>query len=147
MIRRIKRGGDSSVVRHLKRNGTVLTSLISEELGSTIGRNSSLENCLRSFQTIKERKCLDFSTDGSEQYNSLLTMRELRHTLNSSHGTAVGPDKIHYQFLQNLSKSARRLLLRMKPQLEATYMDLVVLAPCHVLELPPWSVRRPLVIL
>jgi kelch-like protein 2/3 len=61
------------------------------------------ETRLPSFLTIKERqerKLLDFSTDDSEQYNSLLTMRELKPALSSSHDTAVGPDKIHYQFLK-----------------------------------------------
>ena len=39
-------------------------------------------------------------------------MEELRRSLNRSRDTAVGPDKIHYQFLKHLSESSLRVLLR-----------------------------------
>ena len=39
-------------------------------------------------------------------------MQELRRSLNRSRDTAVGPDKIHYQFLKHLSESSLRVLLR-----------------------------------
>ena len=39
-------------------------------------------------------------------------MEELRRSLNRSRDIAVGPDKIHYQFLKHLSESSLRVLLR-----------------------------------
>ena len=38
-------------------------------------------------------------------------MEELCRSLNRSRDTAVGPDKIHYQFLKHLSESSLRVLL------------------------------------
>ena len=38
-------------------------------------------------------------------------MEELHHSLNRYHDTAVGPDKIHYQFLKHLPESSLRVLL------------------------------------
>ena len=77
MIRRIKqRWDDSSVVQHLKHNGTSLKE-ISEELAGTFAENSSLANCLPGFLAIKEcqvHKFLDFSSDGKEHSNVPFSM-------------------------------------------------------------------------
>ena len=118
MIRRIKQTGEhSSVVQHVRQNGTILTSLdeISEQLARSFARISSLPSCLSGFLAIKEcqeHELLDFSYDGSEHYNSLaFSMGELRFSLETSYDAAVGPDGIHFQFLKDLPRFGLRLLL------------------------------------
>ena len=83
----------------------------------TFAHNSSSDNCLPQFIPIKHRhenQKLKFCSEiyNNEEYNQLFTMEELRRSLNRSRDTAVGPDKIHYQFLKHLSESSLRVFLR-----------------------------------
>ena len=79
--------------------------------------HSSSDNCIPQFILIKhrhEKQKLKFWSEiyNNEEYNQLFTMEELRRSLNRSCNTAVGPDKMHYQFLKHLSESSLRVLLR-----------------------------------
>ena len=98
------------LIRRLKGKGL-------HTLAQTFANNSSTDNCLPQFIPIKhrhEKQKLKFCSEiyNNEEYNQLFTMEELRRSLNRSRDTAVGPDKIHYQFLKHLSESSLRVLLR-----------------------------------
>ena len=107
-------------VQHLKLSDTVLTTTdqIAQTLAQTFAHNSSSDNnCLPQFIPIKhrhEKQKLKFCWEiyNNEEYNQLFTMEELRRSLNGSRDTAVGPDKIHYQFVKHLPESSLRVLLR-----------------------------------
>ena len=116
-IRRIKgkRGGPS--LQHLDAGGTTLTNKkdIANLLASTLERNSSIEKLNPIFKTVKgqaERRPLDFSSDGSEEYNLPFTMYELREALRRSGDTAAGLDNVHYQFLKHLPDTCLNILLK-----------------------------------
>ena len=42
----------------------------------------------------------------------MFTLPELMEFIKKSHSTAVGPDKIHYEFLKQLSKKSMMYLLK-----------------------------------
>ena len=105
-------------VQHLKLSDTVLTTTdeIAQTLAETFAHRSSLDNCLPQFIPLKhrhEKQKLKFYSEihNNEDYNQLFSMEELHRSLNRSRDTAVGPDKIHYQFLKHLSESSLRVLL------------------------------------
>ena len=48
-----------------------------------------------------------------EEYNSLLTLRELKDSIKKmSHNSAVGPDEINYEFLKKLLEESLKFLLK-----------------------------------
>ena len=107
MIKKIKGKGESCKIQHIKENGSWLTCPqdIANKLAATFERNSSINNCCPTFQTFKacqEKNQLKFKSNNKENYNQLFTLEEIKRSLSKSHDTAVGPDKIHYQFLKNL---------------------------------------------
>ena len=117
-IRRIKgkKGGPS--LQHLHDDGgTPLTDkkAIANLLASTLEKNSSCHNLNPTFRKVKdneERKPIDFSSDGLENYNLPFTLMELKEALRKSGETAAGSDNIHYQLLKHLPESSLNILLR-----------------------------------
>lgn len=74
----------------------------------TFERNSSVETCHPEFQIIQihqEQILLHFLLGNMEPLTQPFTMVEILKALNCSNDTAVGLDKIHYQFLKHLSQS------------------------------------------
>ena len=99
LIRRLKGKGGGGNVQHLKLSDTVLTTTdeIAETLAQTFVHNSSSDNCLPPFIPIKHRHEKQKRKFCSEIYNN--------EKYNQHFTTAVGPDKIHYQFVKHLSES------------------------------------------
>jgi potassium voltage-gated channel Eag-related subfamily H protein 8 len=54
---------------------------------------------------------LIFKSKNLEEYNRPFSLDELRKSLDKAHGTACGPDDIHYQLLKHLAESALQVLL------------------------------------
>ena len=54
---------------------------------------------------------MNFTSDNSEDYNSLFNITELRIALERSNDTATGPDEVHYQFLKHLPDNSLLVLL------------------------------------
>ena len=55
-------------------------------------------------KTKAEKVKIKFQSKNTETYNQPFSVVELKESLNNAHNTAVGPDKIHYQFLKELPK-------------------------------------------
>jgi len=116
VIRKMKGIGNRFNIQHIKKQDIFQTKEIdiANTLAESFENNSSIENCLPEFQLIRtqqERKKLNFCSDNKEVYNQSFKMEELIHSLKCSHDTAVGPDKIHYQFLKHLPQSILSFLL------------------------------------
>ena len=117
MIRKIKGTNSSGGVKHLVKDGNILTDVrdIGNALAETISHNSSLDHYSPTFQRHKiksERNHLKFDSDNSENYNKLFIRRELTDALQASHDTAVGPDEIHYQIIKHLPDISLEALLQ-----------------------------------
>ena len=100
-----KRG--SSSIGHFRENGNLLTdkNQIANLLASNISQNFSTENDSPYFQkitTVKEKKCLNFSSDNQEDYTLPISLPELKHYLEESNDSATGLDEVHYQLLTHL---------------------------------------------
>ena len=54
---------------------------------------------------------MNFKSKNLEEYNRPFSLDELRNSLDKAHGTACGPDDIHYQLLRHLPESALQVLL------------------------------------
>ena len=108
MIQKIKGKNNKTNVHHLKNGHDILTSEedISNKLGQTFSKNSSTQNNHPEFQKQKEKTKLYFKSKNLEEYNRPFSLNELRKSLDKAHGTACGPDDIHYQLLKHLPESA-----------------------------------------
>ena len=53
-----------------------------------------------------EKHKLNFKSKNLEKYNNLLTLRELKDSIEKSHNSTVGPHKNHYEFLKKLSEES-----------------------------------------
>ena len=93
MVQKIKGKNNKTNVHHLKDGHDTLTSEqdISNKLGQIFSQNSSTQNYDPEFGGI---------------YNRPFSLDELRKSLDKAHGTACGPDDIHYQLLKHLPESA-----------------------------------------
>ena len=61
----------------------------------------------------KSRKFkIKFQSKNTESYNQPFSIAELKESLNKAHNAAVGPDKIHYQFLKELPEPSTHFLLQ-----------------------------------
>ena len=49
-------------------------------------------------------KNTSYKSSNSEAYNKLFNLPELIDSIRIFHSTAIGPDKIHYEFLKQLPK-------------------------------------------
>ena len=63
-------------------------------------------------KTITEKVKIKFQSKNIESYNQPFSRAELKESLNKAHNTAVGPDKIHYRFLKELSEPSTNFLLQ-----------------------------------
>ena len=54
---------------------------------------------------------LHFGSNNTEHYNLPFTLEELNTSIKRAHSTAVGPDKIHYDFLKHLPVKVLKVLL------------------------------------
>lgn len=120
-IRRIKGKNGGPSLQHLDAGGQPLTDKksIVNLLASTLEDISSVEKLNPVFKDYKdqsERCRLDFRSDGLEDYNVPFSMTELNEALKKSKDSAVGPDKIHYQFLKHLPDSCLNVLLNVYNQ-------------------------------
>ena len=107
MIRKINGKNSSLNVGHLHTDDDVITSKpdIADVLADTFAEKSSSCNystAFQKFQNSKEKIKLNFKSNNNEHYNKDLTLKALRKALKKYHGTAVGFDEIHYQFLKHL---------------------------------------------
>ena len=87
---------------------------IAEKLADTFQHHSSSANCLNAFKqrkTREEQKSLLFGSNNTEHYNLPFTLEELNTSIKRAHSTAVGPDKIHYDFLKHLPVKVLKVLL------------------------------------
>ena len=116
MVRKIQQKGGGPGIQHLRDGDRLLTmpDEIAKKLADAFEHNSSSNNCQPGFLPVKnreEQKRLNFKSQNREDYNRVFTLEELRLSLRKSHNTAVGPDKIHYEFLKNLPEGVQELLL------------------------------------
>jgi potassium voltage-gated channel Eag-related subfamily H protein 8 len=54
---------------------------------------------------------LDFTPENNECYSEPFTYDEMLQSLEKSHNTAVGPERIHYQLIKHLHGPAKECLL------------------------------------
>ena len=107
MIRMISGKNSSLNVGRLNVGDDVVTSKtdIADTLADTFAEKSSSSNysaAFQKFQSTKEKTKLNFKSNNNEHYNKDFTMKELMKAFKKFHGTAVGCDDIHYQFLKHL---------------------------------------------
>ena len=117
MVRKIRGRNLPQAVQHLVTPVGEYTSdqkSIADCLAQCIAHNSSTDHYTDKFQTHKQRvesKGLSFLSDNSENYNEVFSLIELQKALQKCHHTAVGPDGIHYAFLQHLPMPVLVILL------------------------------------
>lgn len=117
MIWKITGRNSNTPTKHLTLNNQKITNEkdIANHLAETFSQNSSTENQSKNFQTIEtkaEKVKIKFQNKNTESYNQRFSTTELMESLNKAYNTAVGPDKIHYQFLKELPKPSRNYLLQ-----------------------------------
>ena len=118
MIRKISGETKFPSYIHLNRVGTDSKATskidIADTLGETICHNSSSFNYSESFRKIKteqEKVKVNFKSQNSEIYNKDFNLDELVEAIQLSHGSATGPDEIHYQMLKHLPENSLETLL------------------------------------
>ena len=87
---------------------------VANEIASALSKNSSSQNYNKEFiknKNISEKKKLDFSSTGEENYNSKFSLRELEECIKELNDSAPGPDEIHNKIIQNLPLESKKLLL------------------------------------
>ena len=117
MIRKISGKNSSGPIKHLSKNHIKATNKkdIADLLAKTFSNNSSSNNYSKQFQYIKknaEKTKLNFKSNNLEYYIHLFSLCELTDCIMKSHGTAVGPDEIHYEFLKQLPSCSLDFLLQ-----------------------------------
>ena len=115
MIWKITGKNNNTPTKHLTLNNLKITDEkdIVNCLAETFLQNSSAKNQSISFQVIKtkaEKVKIKFQSKNTESYNQPFSIVELKEFLNKAHNTAVGPDKIHYQFLKELPEPSTNFL-------------------------------------
>ena len=117
MIGKITGQNNNTITKHLTHNNRKITDEkdIANHLAKTFSQNSSVKYQSKSFQIIKTKTGkakIKFQSKNTETYNQPFSIAELKESLNKAHNTAVGPDKIHYQFLKELLKPCTNFLLQ-----------------------------------
>ena len=117
MIRKISGKNSSGPIKHLSKNHIKATNKkdIADLLAKKFSNNSSSNNYSKQFQHIKknaEKTKLNFKSNNLEYYDHPFSLSELTDCIMKSHGTAVGPDEIHYEFLKNLPSCSLDFLLQ-----------------------------------
>ena len=108
MIRKIAGKQRTMPIKYLSKDNYIITDkkTITELLVETFSKNSSKQNGKKEFLTIKEdaeKHELNFKSKNLEEYDNLLTLRELKDYIEKSHNSTFGPDEIHYKFLKKTS--------------------------------------------
>ena len=88
---------------------------IPNHLAETFLQNSSSKNQSKKFQIIQakaEKFKTKFQNKKTYSYNQPVSIIELKESLNKVHNTAIGLDKIHYQFLKELPEISKFYLLK-----------------------------------
>ena len=116
-IRRIKGSGSPSCTQHLRHNNQLITDTlaIAETIANTFEENSSSIKSPPAFLPIKRQEesiHLNFRSNNAEGYNRPFIMEELKYSLSKANNSAVGPDKIHYEFLKHLPQECLEHLLK-----------------------------------
>jgi len=117
MVRKISGKNLPQAVQHLTApNGECASDQksIADCLAECIAYNSSTDHYSNHFQIYKqsvESRGLSFQSDNLEIYNEVFSLFELQKALQKCHHTAVGPDGIHYAFLQHLPMTVLNILL------------------------------------
>ncbi|KAJ8018007.1 hypothetical protein HOLleu_44234 [Holothuria leucospilota] len=106
----------SSVLHVSKPDGSKCTetAYVANLLADEFESNSSSNHYSQAFQKFlytAEKQKVNFTSDNSEDYNSLFNITELRIALERSNDTATGPDEVHYQFLKHLPDNSLLVLL------------------------------------
>ena len=117
MIRKITGKNNNTPTKHLTHNNLKITDDkdIANHLAKNVSQNSFAKNQSKSFQIIKtkaEKVKIKFQSKNTESHNQPFPIAELKESLNKAHNTAVGPDKIHYQFLKELPEPSTNFLLQ-----------------------------------
>ncbi|KAJ8043221.1 hypothetical protein HOLleu_10216 [Holothuria leucospilota] len=117
MVRKISGRQVNSSISHItKPDGSKCTeradiaNLLADEF-QTNSSSSHYSQTFQAFQHTVEKQKVNFTSDNSEDYNSLFNITELRIALERSNDTATGPDEVHYQFLKHLPDSSLLVLL------------------------------------
>ena len=96
--------------------GTIIDSYrVANALAENFSHISSSRNYPMSFNTQRiqiERRRITFTTDGTESYNVLFSLAELKTALKETKNSACGDDGIYYQMIKHLPDSALYYLLR-----------------------------------
>jgi hypothetical protein len=117
MVGKIRGRSVTRAVQHLQTAEGAYASdgrSIANCLAGSIAHNSSTAHYTSSFQQHKqeiESQPLSFHSNNLESYNEPFSMLELQKSLRQCHHTAVGPDEIHYAFLQHLPAPVLSILL------------------------------------
>jgi len=117
MVGKIRGRNVTHAVQHLQTaDGECISDQrsIANCLANCIAHNSSTEHYTAKFQKYKqdiESHHLSFKSNNLETYNEPFSLLELQKSLHQCHHTAVGPDDIHYAFLQHLPFPVLSILL------------------------------------
>jgi hypothetical protein len=108
VIRKIKGKSTTSPMKHLTVNNTSIENVvdISNARASTFSHNSSSYPYTDKFKRHKtkcERSEPCFTSDNSENYNTFVTLKELKDATRKAHDTTAGPDDVKYQMLKTSS--------------------------------------------
>lgn len=100
----------------IKHEDSIITDIyeVAQSFASHFAKSSSDDNLMPVLLSTKqntESKPLNFSSNCTEPYNSLISMDELNHSLKSSKPSAVGPDGLHIFMLQHAPERAKITLL------------------------------------
>ena len=117
MIRKITGQNNITPTKHLTHNNLKITDEkdMANHLAETFTQNLSAKYQSKSFEIIKtkaEKVKIKFQSKNTETYNQPFSITELKESLNKAHNTAVGPDKIHHQFLKELPEPSTNFLLQ-----------------------------------
>ena len=117
MIRKITGQNNNTPTKYLTHNNLKITDekVIANHLDETFSQNSSSKYQSKRFQIIKtkaEKVKIKFQSKNTETYNKPFSIAELKESLDKAHNTAVGPNKIHYQFLKELPEPSKNFLLQ-----------------------------------
>ena len=117
MIRKIAGKKQSTPLRHLSVTNHKITGkkAIADFLAETFSKNSSSQFNTE-FYKIKpslEKKKIKFSSNNSEEYNKPFTLTELVDSIKKSNHSAVGPCKVHNEFLKQLPNESVKFQLKL----------------------------------
>ena len=115
MIRKITGQNNNTPTKHLTHNNQKIIDEkdIANHLTETFSQNSSAKYQSKSFQIIKTKaEKVKIKFQSKNTYNQPFSIAELKESPNKAHNTAVGSDKIHYQFLKELPEPSTNFLLQ-----------------------------------